>query len=204
MKVKCNFEPRGAYADQELLSKYLQGGVQFGVDLGDALQKRRNRLNGFTINLNEDEEMVIIGGRNSIRQAFGNLPVAEYRIQVPAGRMLYCSDHRTSGNKGLAAVGGGLGVAQMLSGPLWNAAAAGGQSIANPSQSNFVRGYANSMRNTYRPSEVNFRFSGLNAMSKKLTVLRIFSDVTGFQGTNLGPSQTGAGIAIALASQWHI
>lgn len=204
MKVRCTWQAIGAQNDGSAIAGYLRYS-DWGASLDSMIQLG-------PIELDDINELVIVGGRNSIRQAFGTLPVANHKFLGSSGRLLYMSDrqHRPAGKTTVA-----MAVATNVAGPFINPVMGVGNASFNGARitpkygvkaglSHGVRSYGNALQKTYDPRETYHRMNLTAKASKEITVLRLFSDTDGCPGIQLGPSVNGASIAVTLAGHWGI
>ena len=165
---------------------------------GNFRSKIEEHLNGNTVLLDDDMEMLVIGGRHSICRAFATPPVISYVFAAPPGKVIYAS-RAASSRKRWAFGMGAARVGQMLTGPAYNLVPTGVAAARDPSPMSAGRNYARFMENTYSP-KVNGAFAGvLNEAAKTRTVLHLFSESANFGGHVLGNRLTGADVALQLS-----
>jgi len=153
---------------------------------------------GNVIALDDDEELIVVGGRRSICEAFGQNPVANYIFAATGGKVLYAS-HAASSRKRWAYTAAGMRMMQVISAPASSLVPATAAAFRNSSPRGFAANYAGSVRQAYS-TKVNRAVAGVvNQAAKTRTVLHLFSESADFGGHALGPQVTGAGLSLQLA-----
>ncbi len=153
---------------------------------------------GNLILLDDDEEMIVVGGRQSICEAFGQTPVASYIFAAMRGKVIYAS-HAASSRKRWAYTAAGMRMMQVISGPASALVPATAAAFRNPSPRGFAANYAGYMRQTYS-TKVNRAVAGVvNQAAKTRTVLHLFAESADFGGFPIGPQVTGASLSLQLA-----
>ena len=155
-------------------------------------------LAGNSILLDDNMEMLVIGGRNSICQAFATNPVASYVFCAPPGKIIFAS-RAASSRKRWACGMGAARLGQMFAGPAYNLLPTGMAAAKDPSPVSFGRNYAGFMKRTYSP-RVNGAFAGvLSEAAKTRTVLHLFSESADFGGHPIGCRVYGADLSLQLS-----
>lgn len=151
-----------------------------------------------TILLDDGMEMLVVGGRHSICQAFATNPVAQYVFTAPPGKVIFAS-RAASSRKGWAFRAGAMRATQVLTGPAFGLipATVTGVRTGNPLFAGSA--YLTSLTNTYSP-KMNKAVAGvLNQASKTRTVLHLFAESANFGGHALGRRLNGAQLSLELS-----
>ena len=196
MKVACIFISAGGGntdKDAELVSSQFThlglADAEFSTDYFASVIKKRVDASG-SITLDRDE-MIVVGGRKSIAEAFGELPVSRYIFAAGTGKILCLTHSRCSPDRNRA-IGLGIGrVGQIAVAPAYQAVAA----LVN---GNDAAGFAAHMGSTLSPAANSRVFTTLGLATKTRTVLHIFSAPSSFDGHQLARRHSGAQISLLV------
>lgn len=169
-------------------------------------------LAGFVQNGNVNiggDGIVVVGGRKSISDAFGHIPVQNYRFISVGGQSLFFSYSRCAPGRGKVVDLAFQDAGNVFLGPINHLVTAidkvGQKKQANPNTSWTVgRLYGTLMNSTYNPSIIAKKLEVYDEGLKKKTVVRIFSAAANFNGASLGPAVTGAGISLRLRQIFNV
>jgi hypothetical protein len=153
--------------------------------------------------------IVVVGGRKSISQSFGHIPVQNYRFCADNGYNLVASFSRCAPARGRVIDYALQDAGNVFLGPVNHLVTAvekfNEKKRANPNTSTTVgRLYSKLMKSTYHPGLVGQKLEVYDEGLKMKTVLRIFAAAANFNGVNLGAATTGAGISLRLRQIWGI
>ena len=165
---------------------------------GNFQLKIQQRLMANAILLDDDMEMLVIGGRHSICLAFATPPVSNYIFTAPPGKTIFAS--RAASSRKRWAVGmGAARLGQILTGPAYHLGSVGYAATKDLNPISLGRKYGWYMKNTYSP-KINQNVAGvLSEATKTRTVLHLFSESADFEGKDLGTHMNGAQLSLELS-----
>jgi len=194
MQVQCLFiDKRGTLTDDELIQRHTNARTAFQSNFVNEIQAV---LQGNAVWL-DNLEMVVIGGRKSICNAFAQIPVANYEFRAPQGKLIYVSHTRSSKGKGYALGLGALRITQMATSPIYNG-------ITTLKTGGGMETFSSRMKNTYDAEFNRLLFGVLGLASKTRTILHLFSESSDFDGTPIASAPTGAQLSLLLRKYFGV
>jgi hypothetical protein len=196
MEVNCEFlDERTTDTTGQIAARTINAGAAGNFE-GKIIE--RMPPGGDTIVFDDDMEMLVIGGRTSICNAFAKEPVASFYFEAPRGKMIFAS-HAASSRKRWAFGAGAARVTQLLSGPAYNLGTVTATAFRDPNPRHMASLYKSTMKSTYSRKINEGVFGVLNQAAKTRTVLHLFSDNADPTAQALGTRLNGASLSFQLA-----